>query len=214
MHQFRERFQGLPAILEKGPPKEEEKEDEKEGENEELIPKWVNGVVDEMMVSKGKEVELEGGEGVPTKVERRKSRRENIERERFSNAKEFRLPQNIPKSEIVDNSTEIKGAIRRLSSKYLSLGSEFEVNISHKRREKWSKAMEDLETSNWLELTHFFDEIIEDLLGLMNDSFSRFVESDGFAEIYSPASLVKTGGEPTGASDGREGGGETGDRSV
>ena len=112
------------------------------------------------------------------------------------------LPYNLPKSSIVygdygnkfdvekdkermrnmDKQKECKRIIGELFDKYVIVGSEMEVNLSHRVRKNCMRKYDRLEEMNDDALFHIFDKCIETLLKLMQDSYLRFKSTPGFDE--------------------------------
>lgn len=70
-----------------------------------------------------------------------------------------------------------------LLQKYIVNGSEFEINISYKLKKKLLSDLEDIDNLNETKLIHLFDETIQTLLWLLNDSFIRFVKTEKYKQI-------------------------------
>jgi len=99
------------------------------------------------------------------------------------------LPRNLPQSTIVwkkpiesVSGDEIRDKIRLLFEKYVTLGSELELNISFRTRKEMNRRWSQLNNMDVIKLYSFFDVVIESMIKLMQDSYTRFRMTKGFVE--------------------------------
>ena len=110
------------------------------------------------------------------------------------------LPENLPFSTIVygksfdanDKMKDIESIrrmklkkeairiIRGIYAKYIVVGSEMELNLSHKLRQRCLEKLAGIDRMRDKGLEHMFDKTIAALLKLMQDSYLRFKESKEF----------------------------------
>merc|ERR1712228_738170 len=101
------------------------------------------------------------------------------------------LPSGLPLSAIVysekdennedgDKLIECKRIVKQLYIKYVLVGSEMEVNLSHKVRQRCLKKYERINEMDQEALFHVFDQCMACLLKLMQDSYVRFKDTPGF----------------------------------
>ena len=101
----------------------------------------------------------------------------------------LKLPDVVPQSIIVydpeqqDGVYHVKIIARRLLQKYVQSGAEFEINISYKLKKKLLNDLDDIDNLNQTKLIHLFDECIQSLLLLLNDSLARFVKTAKYERI-------------------------------
>eukprot|EP01083_Nonionella_stella_P093216 261104_1 len=107
------------------------------------------------------------------------------------------LPATLPQSTIVwdvpidrVNIQDYRNAAALLFAKYIKQGSELELNISFKLRKETNKKFADLQTLDELQLYTFFDGILNAMMKLMQDSYSRFRMTKGFLK-YEKSFLLR-----------------------
>eukprot|EP01083_Nonionella_stella_P093620 262428_1 len=98
----------------------------------------------------------------------------------FEDTTGLRLPtESLPRSVIVyDSELSVMEKMQRIVDKYIRTDGEFEVNIGHQCRENLMRMRDDGEMSD-SDLYQCFDELLNDLLNLMQDSYFRFVNEGG-----------------------------------
>ena len=70
--------------------------------------------------------------------------------------------------------------IHALFDKYIYVGSEMELNLSHRLRKRCLEKLSYVDQMDDIELEHMFDKTIGSLLKLMQDSYLRFKETKAF----------------------------------
>ena len=115
-------------------------------------------------------------------------RMENADRFEDHGMVQIILPDSVPDSAIVhgERGLDYKSMAMELVDKYISVGSDFQINISHDVREGYTQdAIDGLDI---VELERLFDPAIHHMIGLIRAAFRRFIKSDTFALIacYSP----------------------------
>merc|ERR1712130_626709 len=109
----------------------------------------------------------------------------------YGNLGKLKLPNShLPKSQIVyDETLLIDQKIKRLLKKYVLGWSELEVNISYLQRERLRKLYHDKEDPiakmDMVKWYQFFDSVISELLELLRESCSRFMQSEEYKTLLS-----------------------------
>ena len=85
--------------------------------------------------------------------------------------------ENIKSFEIEKEAIRI---INELFSKYIFVGSEMELNLSHRLRRRCLDKLSYVDRMDDIELEHMFDKCCASLLKLMQDSYLRFKETKAF----------------------------------
>ena len=97
------------------------------------------------------------------------------------------LPKNLPQSTIVwsipvENVThqDMANKAAMLYQKYIKLGCELELNISFRLRKEMTRKWDKLMEMDEIQLYAFFDNVLESMIKLMKDSYTRFRMTKGF----------------------------------
>ena len=69
---------------------------------------------------------------------------------------------------------DIKQKINSLYTKYIKLGCELELNISFRLRKEMSNKIAKIDIMDDTKLYIFYDNVIESMIKLMQDSYTRF----------------------------------------
>eukprot|EP00483_Globobulimina_turgida_P002879 UN02884 len=96
------------------------------------------------------------------------------------------LPADIPRSSIVfDSQYDNKSKAQQLFDKYIKIGSDYEINISAKKRNALSQLFGNTQIENDAAFDDpcIFDICIEDMLTLLGYSFSRFQNKPEFRKL-------------------------------
>ena len=97
------------------------------------------------------------------------------------------MPQSIIVSndyKVDNNRDKALSMIKALYHKYIAIGSEFEINVSYRIRNKMKDTIPVLETLQNTQLLRIFDPSMQAMMDLMNDSFLRFKKTPVCHNIY------------------------------
>ena len=101
----------------------------------------------------------------------------------------LKLPDIVPQSVIVYDPTrsdgvfEVKKIARKLMEKYVENNSPFEINIPYKLKKRLLRDCARIDVLDEERLRHLFDEPIQKLLMLIQQSLLRFVQTHKYREI-------------------------------
>ena len=113
------------------------------------------------------------------------------------NVNVLRLPQFVPQSIIVhdpkkrENEFDVREIARKLFEKYIDNDAKFEINISYKLKKKLLADLENIDALSEEKIAHLFDECVGSLLLLLNDSLTRFVETEKYKQIEKELAVDK-----------------------
>lgn len=116
----------------------------------------------------------------------------------------------MPKSEIIERKLDVKTLFLELCKKYILTSAEFEINISSMSRRKLTNYYESLnvrrrsifsgdisENETWESLNEqaqhdVFDKVITQLIGLLRDTYMRFIVSKEYKLLIEKQLKTKT----------------------
>eukprot|EP01084_Bolivina_argentea_P114781 204284_1 len=87
---------------------------------------------------------------------------------------------NLEKMKQMDLKTEAIRIIELLFGKYIVVGCQMELNLSHRLRKRYLNKLQNVNQMSEQQMEHVFDKCIVALLKLMQDSYSRFRQTKAF----------------------------------
>ena len=95
------------------------------------------------------------------------------------------LPSSLPKSLIIwnDEKEDLELKVIKLCQKYIYHNADHELNLSSKQRKTIMDQVTNINVITSYQIHHIFDAPIKSLLHLLNDSLTRFTDTDNYRKI-------------------------------